>query len=82
MLVLRPAITSLSIKLEDFKVREMIPVRLVISSAELAMGWRNKDVTFLLESELLDGNTGQTMAMAVRKIKNATFERQYPKAQS
>ncbi len=69
VLVLRPAITSLSIKLEDFKVREMIPVRLVISSAELAMGWRNKDVTFLLESELLDGNTGQTMAMAVRKIK-------------
>ncbi|WP_263081034.1 DUF3313 domain-containing protein [Endozoicomonas sp. Mp262] len=74
VLVIKPAITSLSVKLQDLQIREIIPVRLVISGAELAMGWRDKDVTFLLESELQDGQTGQTMAMSVRKIKTLPLQ--------
>ena len=66
VLTLRPAITSVNVSLQDMKITEAIPIRLILSGAELALGLRDKDVTFLFEYELVDSVTGQVMVSGVR----------------
>lgn len=66
VLTLRSAITSVNLSLQDMKITEAIPIRLVLSGAELALGLRDKDVTFLFEYELIDSTTGQVMVSGVR----------------
>lgn len=66
VLTLRPAITSVNLSLQEMKITEVIPIRLVLSGAELALGLRDKDVTFLFEYELVDSVTGQVMVSGVR----------------
>lgn len=65
-LVLRPAITSVAASNKALSVRELIPIRLVFSGAELALGKRDKDLTVLLEYELIDHDNKQVMAQGVR----------------
>ncbi|MBE9399381.1 DUF3313 domain-containing protein [Pontibacterium sp. N1Y112] len=74
VLTLRPAITSVNLSLQDMKITEAIPIRLVLSGAELALGLRDKDVTFLFEYELVDSTTGQIMMSGVRHANTQPLE--------
>ena len=74
VLILRPAITSVNLSLQDMKITEAIPIRLVLSGAELALGLRDKDVTFLFEYELVDSTTGQVMMSGVRHANTQPLE--------
>lgn len=74
VLTLRPAITSVNLSLQDMKITEAIPIRLVLSGAELALGLRDKDVTFLFEYELVDSTTGQVMMSGVRHANTQSLE--------
>ncbi|MCO4758764.1 MAG: DUF3313 domain-containing protein [Oceanospirillaceae bacterium] len=74
VLTLRPAITSVNLSLQDMKITEAIPIRLVLSGAELALGLRDKDVTFLFEYELIDSTTGQVMVSGVRHANTEPLE--------
>lgn len=74
VLTLRPAITSVHVSLQDMKITEAIPIRLVLSGAELALGLRDKDVTFLFEYELVDSITGQVMVSGVRHANTQPLE--------
>lgn len=66
VLVLQPAITSVNAKLQEMSITEAIPIRLVLSGAELALGLRDQDVTFLFEYKLVDTASGEAMVTGVR----------------
>lgn len=70
VLTLRPAITSVNLSQQDMKITEAIPIRLVLSGAELALGLRDKDVTFLFD----DSTTGQVMMSGVRHANTQPLE--------
>ena len=74
VLTIRTAITSVSLSLQNMKITEAIPIRLVLSGAELALGLRDKDVTFLFEYELIDSATGQVMVSGVRHANTQPLE--------
>ncbi|MGF1642531.1 MAG: DUF3313 domain-containing protein [Thiotrichales bacterium] len=66
-LVLRSALTSVQLTNKSLKLHELLPVALVLSGAELALGKRDKDVTVLLEYEFIDASTGKTVISGVRE---------------
>lgn len=66
VLTLRPVISSVSLSLQKMKINEVIPIRLLLSGAELALGKRDQDVTFLFEYQLVDSLTGELMVSGVR----------------
>ena len=61
------ALTGLNVSLEDFKVQEAIPLRLLISGAMAAAGERDRVVEVLIELRGRDALTGETVVQAIRK---------------
>jgi hypothetical protein len=66
-LTLRAALTSVALSDKKFQLRELFPIKLVWSGAELIMGKRDKDVTVLLEYEFLDAISGKSVIKGVRQ---------------
>lgn len=66
---LESAITTVETQLEDMKIRELIPKRMVISGAQLALGYRDQEVTVLLEYRIIDNDSGKVIIRGVRKGK-------------
>lgn len=66
-LILKTALTSVELSYKKLSIKELIPIRLVFSGAELAMGKRDKELAVMLEYELLDGGTGKAVMRGVRK---------------
>lgn len=66
-LVLRSALTSVALHNKAFKLRELLPIKLVWSAAEMALGDRDRDVTVLLEYELLDAQSREVLVRGVRQ---------------
>lgn len=64
---LKAAITAVDVEKEAFSVREVIPIRLVYSAAELAAGYRDSNVTFYLEYRITDSMSNEVLAIGVRK---------------
>jgi hypothetical protein len=72
--VLRSAITTVDISSKDFSVKELIPLRLIFSAAELAMGQRDRDFVLLFEYELVDPVTGKVLVRGIRRAKGESLE--------
>ena len=66
-LVLRSAITAVSVSTEGLKPYEVIPIALVLAAANTAAGTRDKNTEIYVELEALDGRTSQPMVQVVRK---------------
>lgn len=64
---LRSAITAIKVQAEGFSAREIVPIRLIFSAAEFAAGGRDQEVTIVLEYELLDSVTGESMVRGIRQ---------------
>lgn len=66
-LVLRTAISAISLSPEGLKVYEVIPIALVAAAASRAAGTRDLDTDIYVELEAIDGGNSQPMARVVRK---------------
>lgn len=66
-LVLRSAISAVSLSAEGLKVYEVIPIALLAAAASTAAGTRDLDSEIYVELEALDGRTSKPMARVVRK---------------
>lgn len=66
-LILRSALTSVATSYKRFSVTELIPVRLIFSGLEFALGKRNKNVVIMLEYKMLDATTGKVVLRGVRR---------------
>lgn len=74
VLTLRPEIVSVNVSLQEMKLKEAIPMRLLFSGAELALGLRDQDVTFLFEYTLIDSETGEVLLKGVRHANTAPLK--------
>jgi len=66
-LVLRTAISAVSLSPEGLKVYEVIPIALVAAATSTAIGTRDLDTDIYVELEAIDGSNSQPMARVVRK---------------
>lgn len=66
-LVLRSAISAVTLSPEGLKVYEVIPVALVAAAASTAAGTRDLNSEIYIELEAIDGRNSQPMARVVRK---------------
>ncbi|AVF33510.1 DUF3313 domain-containing protein [Rahnella sikkimica] len=66
-LIFRGAITGVNTSAEGLQFYEVIPVALVIASAETASGHRTRDTEVYFEGELIDASTGKPVFKVVRK---------------
>lgn len=66
-LVLRSAISAVSLSPEGLKVYEVIPIALVAAAASTAAGTRDLKSEIFVELEALDARTSQPVARVVRK---------------
>lgn len=66
-LVLRSAITAVSLSAEGLKVYEVVPIALVAAAASTAAGTRDLNSEIYVELEAIDGRSSQPMARVVRK---------------
>lgn len=73
-LVLRSAITGVTVSTEGLKAYEVIPVALVLAAATTAAGTRDRDSAIFIEMEALDGRTSAPMLRVVRKGHGLTLE--------
>jgi len=64
---LETAITTVEVSLQDMKFRELIPKRMVISGAQLALGYRDQEVILLMEYRIRDNDSGEVLVRGVRK---------------
>ena len=73
-LVLRSAISAVSLSPEGLKVYEVIPIALVAAAASAAAGTRDLETDIYVELEVLDGRTSQPMTRVVRKGHGLSLE--------
>ncbi|WP_417701964.1 DUF3313 domain-containing protein [Pseudomonas sp.] len=73
-LVLRSAITSVTVSTEGLKAYEVIPVALVLAAATTAAGTRDRDSAIFIELEGLDARTSEPVLRVVRKGHGLTLE--------
>ena len=66
-LVLRSAISAVSLSAEGLKVYEVVPIALVAAAASTAAGTRDRNSEIYIELEAIDGRNSQPMARLVRK---------------
>ncbi|HUE91823.1 DUF3313 domain-containing protein [Pseudomonas sp.] len=66
-LVLRSAISAVSLSAEGLKVYEVVPIALVAAAASTAAGTRDLNSEIYIELEAIDGRNSQPMARVVRK---------------
>ncbi|HLA32300.1 MAG TPA: DUF3313 domain-containing protein [Pseudomonas sp.] len=66
-LVLRSAISAVSLSAEGLKVYEVLPIALVAAAASTAAGTRDLNSEIYVELEAIDGGNSQPMARVVRK---------------
>lgn len=66
-LVLRSAITGVTVSTEGLRAYEVIPVALVIAAASTAAGTRDRDTEVYIELEAVDARTSQPVLRVVRK---------------
>jgi hypothetical protein len=69
VLRMRMAITGVSTSAEGLKAYEYIPVAAIAAGVTSATGARNREVFFIVETELLDSMTGERMFIEVFKQK-------------
>ncbi len=67
VLRLRSAFTAVDIKSEGLSIRDIIPIRMIITGVTLATGKQDLNVTMLFEAELRDSRSHQVMLKAIRK---------------
>lgn len=73
-LVLRSAITGVTVTTEGLKAYEVIPVALVVAAATTAAGTRDRDSEIFIELEALDARNSEPMVRVVRKGHGLTLE--------
>lgn len=73
-LVLRSAITGVTVSTEGLKAYEVIPVALVIAAASTAAGTRDRDTAIYIELEALDARSSEPMVRVVRKGHGLSLE--------
>lgn len=66
-LVLRSAITGVTVSTEGLKAYEVIPIALVVAAASTAAGTRDLDSEIFIELEALDARTSEPMVRVVRR---------------
>ena len=67
VIVIRPAITTVSSKTEGLHVYEVIPIALVAAAVSTATGIRDQETTLATEAVFLDGSSNKVVAQVVRK---------------
>jgi hypothetical protein len=68
----RGAITGVGAEDQGLKPYEVIPIALVVASAQTASGHRTQNTAMFLESELIDVETGEPQLKVVRKVMGKT----------
>ncbi len=66
-LVLRSAITGVTVSTEGLKAYEVIPVALLIAAASTAAGTRDRNTDIYIELEAVDARTSEPVLRVVRK---------------
>lgn len=66
------AITGVGAEDQGLKPYEVIPIALVVASAQTASGHRTQNTAMFLESELLDAESGEVQMKVVRKVMGKT----------
>jgi len=74
VLRIKPAITGVVHSMEGMQPLEILPVAMVIGLGKAALGTRDRDVSVFLEVAVLDSQTGELLATAVRKGEGAQLE--------
>lgn len=73
-LIIRPAITGVSISTEGLKPYEVIPIALVVAAGTTAAGTRDQQVEIATEAMFLDGGNSKILAEVVRKGAGVSLE--------
>lgn len=73
-LVMHVAITGVSASNVGMKWYEIVPVAAVNAGAGAVFGYRDQNSELFIEADLVDANTGQPVAKAVRKVFGKTLE--------
>lgn len=66
-LIVRPAITAVSSKVEGLKPYEVLPIALVAAAVNTAAGGRDQSVELAIEAAFLDSSDNNVIAEVVRK---------------
>lgn len=74
VLHIKPAITGVAHSMEGMKVMEILPVAMVIGLGKVVAGTRDQDVDVFFEVAVSDSETGEILAIAVRKGEGAQLE--------
>lgn len=74
VLRIRPAITGVVHSMESMQPIEILPIALVLGVGKAVAGTRDRDVDVFLEVEVIDSQTGELLAAAVRKGEGAQLE--------
>jgi len=74
VLHIKPAITGVVHSMEGMKPIEILPIAIVLGVGKIATGTRDQDVEVFLEVEVTDSQTGEILAMAVRKGEGEQLE--------
>lgn len=73
-LIMRAAITEVSASNVGMKWYEIVPIAAVNAGAGVALGYRDQNAELYIEAELVDAQTKQSVAKAVRKVVGATLQ--------
>ena len=73
-LVLRPAITAVSVSTEGLQPYEVIPIALVVAAARTAAGTRDQQVEIATEAAVIDAQNSRVVAQVVRKGAGVNLE--------
>ena len=73
-LVVRPAITAVSSKMESFQPYEILPIALVAGAVNVAAGGRDQETSIATEVAFIDSNTNKVVAQVVRKGSGENLE--------
>jgi len=71
---IKPAITGVAHSMEGMKPIEILPIALVLGVGKIAAGTRDQDVEVFLEVAVTDSQTGELLAMVVRKGEGEQLE--------
>jgi hypothetical protein len=73
-LIVRPAITAVSSKVEGFQPYELLPIALVAGAVNAAAGGRDQETSIATEVAFLDSDTNRVVAQLVRKGSGKNLE--------
>jgi len=69
VLRIRSAFTAIRVTDEDFTAFDLLPVKMIVTAAEMSAGGRDQDVTMIHEFEVVDSLSNKSLIKGIRKGK-------------